>query len=121
MNTIKTAIVFLCLGGLSLAGCERLREKPLSAEAEACRAQIAAFRANVGLDDVKLFRERKEIGEQTLSLTNAQERIMLFRELVKEIYKIDINGATRKGTGIEKTKLRYSEGTWTDVTEEYGS
>ena len=38
-----------------------------------------------------------------------------------QIYKIDINGATRKGTGIEKTKLRYSEGTWTDVTEEYGS
>ena len=66
MKQIKTAVVLLCMIGLSLTGCERTCEKPLSAEAEACRARIAAFRANVGLNDTKLFRERKEIGEQTL-------------------------------------------------------
>jgi hypothetical protein len=90
MKQIKMTVVLLCMGGLSLTGCERLNEKPLSAEAEACRARIAAFRANVGLNDVKLRRERTEIGEQTLSLTNAEERIMLFREFVKEFHKIDI-------------------------------
>ena len=94
MNAIKKAVVLLCLGGLSLTGCERSCEKALSAEAEACRAQIAAFRENVGLDDVKLKRESNEIGEQTLSLTNAEERIMLFREFVKEFYKIDISKCT---------------------------
>ena len=94
MNTIKTAAVLLCLGALSQIGCERLRERPLSAEAEACRAQIGAFRANVGLDDVKMLRERRAICEQTLSLTNTQERIMLFREFVKEFYMIDISKCT---------------------------
>ena len=94
MNTVKTAAVLLCMGGLLLTGCERLPEKPLSAEAEECRAQIAAFRSDVGLDSVKLLRERRKIGERTLSLTNAQERIMLFREFVKEFYKIDIGNCT---------------------------
>jgi len=50
MKTIKTVVVLLGLSGFSLTGCERSYEKPLSAEAEACRAQIAAFRANVGLN-----------------------------------------------------------------------
>ena len=101
MNTIKTVLVLLCLIGLSLTGCERIQEKPLSAEAEACRAQIAAFRANVGLDDVKMLRERRVICEQTLSLTNTQERIMLFREFVKEFYKIDISKCSvREATGM---------------------
>ena len=99
MKQIKMTVVLLCMGGLSLTGCERLNEKPLSAEAEACRARIAAFRANVGLNDVKLRRERTEIGEQTLSLTNAEERIMLFREFVKEFYKIDISKCTVKEAG----------------------
>ena len=94
MNTVKTAAVLLCMGGLLLTGCERLPEKSLSAEAEECRAQIAAFRSDVGLDSVKLLRERRKIGERTLSLTNAQERIMLFREFVKEFYKIDIGNCT---------------------------
>ena len=94
MNTIGMATVLLCLGCFSLTGCRESHQKHLSAEAEACRARIAAFRANVGLNDTKLFRERKEIGEQTLSLTNAQERIMLFREFVKEFYKIDIGNCT---------------------------
>lgn len=96
MNTIKTAVVLLCLGGLSLNGCEQPREKPLSAEAESCKAQIVAFRANVGLDGVKLWRECDKVGEQTLSLTNAQERLKLFREFVKEFYKIDISKCTVK-------------------------
>ena len=101
MNTIKTVVVLLCLIGLSLTGCERLRGKTLSAEAEACRAQIAAFRANVGLDDVKMLRERRVICEQTLSLTNTQERIMIFREFVKEFYKIDISKCSvREATGM---------------------
>ena len=101
MNTIKPVLVLLCLIGLSLTGCERIQEKPLSAEAEACRAQIAAFRANVGLDDVKMLRERRVICEQTLSLTNTQERIMLFREFVKEFYKIDISKCSvREATGM---------------------
>ena len=101
MSTIKMAAVFLCLGNLSLTGCERLRERPLSAEAEACRSRIIAFRANVGLDDVKLERERREICEQTMSLTNKQERIMLFREFVKEFYKIDISKCSvREATGM---------------------
>ena len=91
---MQVVIILLCLGGLLLTGCERLQGKPLSAEAEACRAQIAAFRANVGLDDVKMLRERRAICEQTLSLTNTQERIMLFREFVKEFYKIDISKCT---------------------------
>lgn len=94
MNTIKKVVVLLCLGGLSQSGCERLREKPLSPEAEACRAQIAAFRSNVGLDGTKMLCERREICELTLSLTNAQERIMLFREFVMEFYKIDISNCT---------------------------
>ena len=94
MNTINTATVLLCLSCFPLTGCEQPHQKSLSAEAEACRAQIAAFRENVGLDDVKLKRERNEIGEQTLSLTNAEERIMLFREFVKEFYKIDISKCT---------------------------
>ena len=82
MNTIKKAVVLLCLGGLSQSGCERLRERPLSAEAEACWAQIAAFRANVGLNGTKMMYESDTVGEKTLSLTNTQERIMLFREFV---------------------------------------
>ena len=94
MRQIKTAVVLLCMSGLSLAGCERQDGKPLSAEAKACRARIAAFRSDVGLNGVKLRHERKEIGEQTLSLTNAEERIMLFREFVKEFYKIDISKRT---------------------------
>ena len=94
MNTIKTVIVLLGLSGLSLTGCERSCKKPLSAEAEACKAQIAAFRANVGLDGVKLLRECDKVGEQTLSLTNAQERLELFREFVKEFYEIDISKCT---------------------------
>ena len=110
MKQIKTAVVLLCMIGLSLTGCERSYEKPLSAEAEACRARIAAFRANVGLNDTKLFRERKEIGEQTLSLTNAQERIMLFRELVKEFYKIDISKCTdREATYMLNVYYRVAE------------
>ena len=64
MNTIKTAVVLLCLGSLSLTGCEQSVKKPLSVEAEACRMRIAAFRSNVGLDDAKLFRESNEISEQ---------------------------------------------------------
>ena len=101
MNTTKTAAVLLCLGGLSLTGCERLQEKSLSADAEACRAQIVAFRANVGLDGTKMLRESDKISEQTLSLTNAQERIVLFREFVKEFRKIDISKCTvREATGM---------------------
>ena len=94
MKQIKMTVVLLCMGGLSLTGCERLNEKPLSAEAEACRARIDAFRANVGLNGAKLLRERREICEQTLSLTNAEERIVLFRRFVKEFYKIDISHCT---------------------------
>ena len=103
MNAIKIAAALLCIGGFSLTGCERLHEKPLSAEAEACKARIAAFRSNVGLNGVKLLRESKGIGEQTLSLPNAQERIVLFREFVKEFYKIDIGNCT----GREATDMLY--------------
>ena len=73
MKTVKTAVVFLYVSGLSLSGCERPHKKPLSAETEACRAQIAAFRSNVGLDAGDFLRERKKIGEQPLPLTNAEE------------------------------------------------
>ena len=101
MNTINTAAVLLCLSCFPLTGCEQPHQKPLSAEAEACRAQIAAFRANVALDDAKMLRERRVICEQTLSLTNTQERITLFREFVKEFYKIDISKCTvREATGM---------------------
>ena len=102
MNTVKTTVAFLCMGGLLLAGCERLPEKPLSAEAEVCRAQIAAFRSNVGLDG-RLLRVSDDLGEQTLSLTNAEERIMLFREFVTEFYKIDVS----KCTVIEASHMLY--------------
>ena len=94
MKQVKTAVAIICLSGLSLTGCERSCEKPFSAEAEACRARIAAFRPNVGLNGAKLVCERKEICEQTLSLTNTYERIVLFREFIKELYKIDISNCT---------------------------
>lgn len=96
MNTIGMATVLLCLGCFSLTGCRESHQKHLSAEAEACRAQIVAFRSNVGLDGVSLLRACDKVGEQTLSLTNAQERIGLFRELVKEFYMIDISKCTVK-------------------------
>ena len=94
MKQISVAVALLCMGGLSLTGCERPQEKPLSAEAEACRARIAAFRSNVGLVDLKIFRDGREIVDQTMSLTNSQERIVLCREFVKEFYKIDISKCT---------------------------
>ncbi len=72
MNAVKTAAVLLCISGLSQAGCGRPQEKPLSAAAEACKAQIAAFRSNVGLDGGKLLRKRRKIGEQQLPLTNEE-------------------------------------------------
>jgi len=110
MKQVKTAVALICLSGLSLTGCERSCEKPLSAEAEACRARIVTFRTNVGLDDTKLFRESDEIGEQTLSLTNAQERIMLFRELVNEFFKIDISKCTdREATNMLYVHYRITE------------
>ena len=59
MKQIKTAVVLLCVCSLSLTGCERPCEKPLSAEAEACRARMAAFRASVGLNEAKIFSERR--------------------------------------------------------------
>ena len=110
MKIIKTAVVLISLIGLSLTGCERSCKKPLSVEAEACRMRIAAFRSNVGLDDAKLFRESNEISEQMLSLTNSQERIMLFREFVKEFYKIDIGKCTdREATNMLYVHYRISE------------
>jgi len=110
MKQIKTAVALICLSGLSLTGCERKCEKPLSAEAEACRARIAAFRSNVGLNDAKIFSESNEISEQTLSLTNALERIMLFRELVNEFFKIDISKCTdREATNMLYVHYRISE------------
>lgn len=99
MKQIKTAVAILFMSGLSLTGCERPCGKPLSAGAEACRARIVAFRSNVGLNGAKLLRERREICEQTLSLTNAEERIVLFREFVKEFYKIDISKCTVREAG----------------------
>ena len=94
MNAISTATVLFCLSCVSLTGCEKPQEKPLSAEATICKAQIEAFRSNVGRDGVKLLHECDKIGEQTLSLTNTHERIELFRELVTEFYKIDISKCT---------------------------
>ena len=38
-----------------------------------------------------MLHESDTVGERMLSLTNAQERIVLFREFVKEFYKIDIS------------------------------
>ena len=95
MNAVKTTAVLLWLGCFSVIGCDLSYQKPpLSSEAEACREQIAVFRSNVGLDGVKLVRECDKVGEQTLSLTNAQERIELFRAFVTEFYKIDISKCT---------------------------
>ena len=99
MNAIRTTTALLCLSGFLLAGCYQSREKTLSAEAQACKVQIAAFRSEVGLDGVKLLRECGKLGEQTISLTNAQERIELFRELVTEFYKIDISKCTVREAG----------------------
>ena len=83
MKQTKTAVVLLCMSVFSLT---EAHQKSLSADAKACRAQTAAFRANVGLNGRKMLYESDTVGEQTLSLTNAQERIMLFREFVKEFY-----------------------------------
>ena len=107
---MRKTFALLCISSCLAAGCAKHEPQRLSAEAEACRARIAAFRANVGLNDTKLFRERKEIGEQTLSLTNAQERVMLFRELVKEFYKIDISKCTdREATYMLNVYYRVAE------------
>ena len=99
MNAVKMAAVLLCMSGLSLTGCERLHEKPLSAEAEACRARIAAFRSDVGLNGVKLLRERKEIGEQTLSLTNVEETCSFafteFADLLATLHDVCTNTCDR--------------------------
>ena len=96
MNTSLTAVVLLCLGvclgGLLLPGCE----KPLTPEAVACKARIATFRSVVGLDDVQMLRDGRNIVEQALSLTNNQERIAVLREFVDEFYKIDISKCTVK-------------------------
>ena len=95
MNAAKTIVAILCLGGVSLAGCERSsREKPMSAEAEACKVRISSFCSSVGLDDVKILRDGRHIVKQVLSLTNDHERIVLFREFVNEFYKIDISKCT---------------------------
>ena len=93
MKSITIASLLL-MGGLSLAGCERAHKVTLSAEGEACKVRIAAFRSDVGLDDVKMLSGGRSIVEQTISLTNAQERIYLLREFVKEFYKIDIGKCT---------------------------
>ena len=93
---IKTAVVFLGLNALFLVGCEQPHKKPLSAEAEACRGRITSFRMNVGLDDVKILRDGRNIAEQTLSLTNGYERAALFHEFVDEFYKIDIGKCTSR-------------------------
>ena len=94
MNTVKTTAVLLLMGGLSLTGCEQMHEKPLSAEAAACKVRIASFCLNVGLDDVKMLRDGRSIAKQTLALTNDYERIVLFREFVNEFYRIDISKCT---------------------------
>ena len=94
MKMIRTVAVLLCMCGFSLTGCERLHKKSLSAEAEACRAQIAVFRSNISLGDWKIFRDGRKIVEQAIALTNDQERIMLCREFTKEFYRIDISRCT---------------------------
>ena len=81
MNAVKTAALLLCMSGLSLTGCERSCGKPLSAEAEACKVRISSFCLNVGLDDVKILRDGRNIAKQTLSLTNDYERIALSASL----------------------------------------
>lgn len=94
MKMLRTAAVLLCVCGFSLPGCERLHKKTLSAEAEACQAQITAFRSNISLGDWKMFRDGRKIVEQTIALANDQERIMLCREFAKEFYRIDISRCT---------------------------
>ena len=94
MKMIRTATVLLCMCGFSLTGCEQPHQKPLSAAAEVCMAQIAAFRSNISLDDWKIFRDGRKIVEKTIALTNDQERIMLCREFAKEFYRIDISKCT---------------------------
>ena len=93
MKSITIASLLL-MGGLSLAGCERAHKVTLSAEGEACKARIAALRSDVGLDGVRILYDSDKVGEQVLSLTNAQERLALFREFVEELYKIDIGRCT---------------------------
>ena len=99
MKTVKTAVVFLCVSGLSLSGCERPHDKPLSAETEACRAQIAAFRSNVGLDGGNLLRERRKIGEQQLPLTNADDSCSFafteFADLLATLHDVCTNTCDR--------------------------
>ena len=96
MKLLRTAFVLLCMSSCVAAGCTKCEPQTLSAEAEACRSRIVAFRVDVGFDDVKLLRDGRSIVEQTLSLTNGQERIALLREFVREFYRIDISKCTVK-------------------------
>ena len=96
MKLLRTAFVLLCMSSCVAAGCTKCEPQTLSAEAKDCRSRIVAFRVDVGFDDVKLLRDGRSIVEQTLSLTNGQERIALLREFVREFYRIDISKCTVK-------------------------
>ena len=87
---MRKTFVLLCISSCLAAGCAKCEPQRLSAEAEACREQISTFRARVGLDARLIMREGRQLCDQTLSLTNANERIVLLKEFIKEFYAVEI-------------------------------
>ena len=88
---MRTTFALLCMSSCLAAGCAEREPQRLSAEAEACREQITAFRMRVGLDARLIMREGRQLCDQTLSLTNTNERITLLKEFIKEFYAVEID------------------------------
>jgi len=84
-------IALLCMSSCVAAGCTKCEPQTLSPEAAACREQISTFRTRVGLNARLIKHEGRQLCDQTLALTNANERIALLREFVKEFYAVEID------------------------------
>ena len=88
---MRKTFALLCISSCLAAGCAKHEPQRLSAEAEACREQISTFRARVGLDARLIMREGRQLCDQTLALSNANERVALLMEFVKEFYAVEID------------------------------
>ena len=91
MKMLRTAFALLCMSSCVAAGCTKCEPQTLSPEAAACREQISTFRTRVGLNARLIKHEGRQLCDQTLALTNANERIALLREFVKEFYAVEID------------------------------
>ena len=91
MKIMRTTFVLLCISSCLSTGCVKHDQQRLSLDAEVCRERISTFRVHVGLDAMLLMREGRKLCDQTLALTNANERIVLLREFVNKFYAVEID------------------------------